>query len=271
MRGKLITMAAALLALGLLCSAKPGKGTDFAAEGPLRFGMEISAAEKLIAGKDWKVTYRVDTPSTSEIACVYRDEVFYLIGFFEGKCYSVEKRVHADKAEVERVFDYYAAQLGETGEATQSDDGSLYFARWDKERREISLTADQGSGDVYKLTYEEEDILTVGDARRAQMDELGSQPQAVDPITGKARILPQGEGDTTGDGGDAEGDDSGDSAAGESGDDNAGDGNSGEEGKPPPPTKVKDGEKSGEGSGDSGEKKDPPKKRPRINPKGEDD
>ena len=142
--------------------------------------------------------YRVDTTQTTTIACVYDGQVFYQLGFYQGRCYSLEKRAELPQAQVDPAFKYYLDKLGKTDEMTSSSDDKLYFSRWTTKDREISLTAAAREEGIYMLTYEEKDPIAEMDAQHVMDEELQSGPQDVDPITGKPRPMAPKEGEKDG-------------------------------------------------------------------------
>jgi hypothetical protein len=184
-------------ALALVISAKGS--VDFTNERFFRFGMSQADADEAIANeKDWKVLYRVDTTQTSTIACVYQEQVFYQLGFYQGRCYSLEKRAELPQAQVDPSFKYYLDKLGKTDELTSSSDEKLLFSRWTTKDREISLTGAAREDGIYMLTYEEKDPIAEMDAQHVMDEELQGGSQEVDPITGKLRPLAPKEGDENG-------------------------------------------------------------------------
>jgi hypothetical protein len=189
MRG-LATAVLAVAAVVALLAAKGG--VDFTSEQFFRFGMDQADAEGILQNEEnWKIMYRVDTTQTADIACVYQGTVYYQLGFYKGRCYSLEKRAELPLEQVDPVFEFYKGKLGETPEAARSQDQKLMFARWSMKDREISVTGSERESGIYMLTYEEQDPIAAGDARHAQEQELGSAPQEVDPITGKPRPVTQ--------------------------------------------------------------------------------
>jgi hypothetical protein len=204
-----VFVALALLGALFICSAKQAAApANYRTDPFFSFNMDLQPANDTVAGKDWKIIYRVDTPSTNEIAAVYQEATYYHLGFFHGKCYMIEKRTQLPLADVQKVFTSMGNTLGQTPEATQSDDGSLIFSRWTLRDREISLTADKGSGDIYKLTYEEEDPMAAGEAIHTQEQEvMANTKTTIDPITGLPKLVPnQGQPDDQQAQGDANGD-----------------------------------------------------------------
>jgi hypothetical protein len=184
------------VAMMALTSAKGG--VDFTSERFFRFGMEQSAAEAVMQDeKNWKIMYRVDTTQTCSIACVYQGLVFYQVNFYQGRCYLMEKRAEVPLEQVDPTFQYYLDKLGKTDEMTSSSDEKLVFSRWTAKDRETSLTAAARDTGIYMMTYEEQDPIAAQDAEHAMDEELGnasSNPQDVDPITGKPRLKPQDDG-----------------------------------------------------------------------------
>jgi hypothetical protein len=164
---------------------------DFSEERFFRFGMEIAAANKVIADdKRWEIAYRVDTPSTNEINCRLDKQVIYLLRFFEGHCYHLEKRADIPPEQVQPIFEFYHKLYGDSPEATQSRGGEIYFSRWSLRNREIELTAYQRQSGNYAVMYQELDKLVEGEALYARDNEISSQPTEVDPITGRPRVTP---------------------------------------------------------------------------------
>lgn len=181
-------------ALALVISAKDS--VDFTNERFFRFGMNQADADEAIANeKDWKVLYRVDTTQTTTLAVVYQGLMFYQLGFYQGRCYSLEKRAELSQAQVDPSFKYYLDKLGKTDELTSSSDEKLLFSRWTTKDREISLTAAAREDGIYMLTYEEKDPIAEQDAQHVMDEELQSGQQDVDPITGKPRPLAPKDGD----------------------------------------------------------------------------
>lgn len=173
----------------LLCTAAKEKQVDFITEGQFAYGMEIAEANKRLEGdeENLAVMYRVDTPSTNEFACVYKETEFYRVRFFEGRCYFIERRAELDGDRVPELFTQFGEVYGETPESTQSRDQRLWYGHWMLKDRDVELTAYQRDGDVFVITYQEFEPLTVGEALRMQEQELGSGPMEVDPVTGKLR------------------------------------------------------------------------------------
>jgi hypothetical protein len=164
---------------------------------PLRYGMELAEAEKVIANQAmWRVAYRVDTASTTEFAAAYSGQVFYHLRFLDGVCCYIEKRAEVDPEGVDQLIQMYRAVYGDSPEATQNKSGTLIFSRWQiPNKREITISA-VGHNGRYKLFYEEFDPIQVGDVRVAQERELGEQAET-DPLTGKLRINPMGQSAST--------------------------------------------------------------------------
>lgn len=184
---RIVVIACMAAALALVISAKDG--VDFTNERFFRFGMNQADADEAIAnGKEWKVLYRVDTTQTTSIACVYQGLVFYQLGFYQGRCYSLEKRAELPQAQVDPSFKYYLDKLGKTDELTSSSDEKLLFSRWTTKDREISLTAAARENGIYMLTYEEKDPIAEQDAQHVMDEELQGGSQEVDPITGKPKL-----------------------------------------------------------------------------------
>lgn len=174
-----------LVALPLLAQAKPG--------GLLKYGMALEEAEQVLADEaSWRIAYRVDTPSTAEIAAQWQDSVFYLARFYDGRCYSLEKRAQVQRAEVDALIELYIQTYGTTPDASQDRDGRLIYARWNRSEREVSIYATRGEGETYKLMYEEADPVVRSSARRTQEQELATLPRETDPLTGRIRVNPLG-------------------------------------------------------------------------------
>ncbi len=237
----------AAVAVLVLISAKGG--IDFTTERFFRFGMEQTAAEAVLQdAKNWKIMYRVDTTQTCSIACVYQETVFYQVNFYQGRCYLMEKRATVAQEQVDPTYQYYLDKLGKTDEMASSADEKLVFSRWTAKDREISLTAAAREAGIYMMTYEEQDPIAAQDAEHAMDEELNnpsSNPQDVDPITGKPRLKPQDDGSPTPPD-DAAGDDQQDSAKSD-------DANKVDPKKDDPKT---DGGKKDEGKKDDGKKDD---------------
>lgn len=195
------SLCAFVIACGVCCVVLAARNAaDFTEERFFRFGMSLADADAVLRDEDnWQVAYRIDTPSTADIACAWQEDVIYMVRFYQGRCYAMEKRTEVDFDEVERVFRFFDEKLGETPEATQSSELELLFSRWTLEDREISVTAYAYEGQSYMLTYEELDPLVVGEARHAQEQELESAPAAADPITGGPRRVGEGDAGENGD------------------------------------------------------------------------
>jgi hypothetical protein len=163
---------------------------SFGAATHFNFDMEQQDAEEILQGEDWQILFRIDTTSVSEIAAVYKEQLFYRLGFYGGRCYSLEKRAEVPGSEVEAAFKSYGERYGETREATRNDSGSLVFSRWLLKGRELSLMSSASHSDngLYKLTAEEVDPDTASQARHAQERELSELPLSIDPLTGRARL-----------------------------------------------------------------------------------
>ena len=180
---------ALVVSVVLLCTAAKETQVDFITEGQFAYGMEIAEANKRLEGdeENLAVMYRIDTPSTNEFVCVYKETEFYRVRFFEGRCYFIERRAEIDAGRVPEFFSQFGEAFGETPESTQSRDQRLWYGHWMLKDRDVELTAYQRDGDVYVVTYQEYEPLTVGEALRVQETELGSGPMEVDPVTGKLR------------------------------------------------------------------------------------
>lgn len=212
----------ALLCLALLGAKGAKPQQEFTHEDNFSFGMSITDAEAALKkSKDFRIAYRVDTTQTSDMACVYKEAIYYRLSFYQGRCYSMEKRAEVPQEQIDPVFTYFKGKLGATPEATRSQDQRLLYVRWTFKNREISLTGSARSNGAYMITYEEVDNETAGEARRVQEDELQNMPQEADPLTGKLRRA-AGDGDS-GAGGESAGPDGGSSGeeAGQGGEDAA--------------------------------------------------
>jgi hypothetical protein len=189
--------------------AKGAKGSRFLEQDQLQFGMDLAAAQKLVADtKQWEIAYRIDTPSTNDLACRYQEDVMYLAQFYQGQCYSVEKRAVVTKDEAMEIFKHYTELLGPTPEITNSRDERLLYGRWTLKDREIELTAYEHHTGEYMAIYNEYDPLVRGEAITARDSEVQSQPTTIDPITGKPVPIKQdtsvaGRDDATGADGEA--------------------------------------------------------------------
>ncbi|MDQ3022766.1 MAG: hypothetical protein M3R04_00040 [bacterium] len=159
---------------------------------PLRYGMELSAAEEVIADAAmWRTAYRIDTETTCELAAIWSGSVYYHLKFLDAKCCYVEKRAEVGPQEVEQLLQMYRAVYGDSPEASSSQDGRLIFSRWVLPEREVTISA-VGRHGRYKLFYEEFDPVGIGEVRVAQERELG-QTSSTDPLTGRTRIDPLGQ------------------------------------------------------------------------------
>jgi hypothetical protein len=196
MRPLLLTLAILLLASPAF--AKQKKADQIHDPAPLRYGMELAEADKVVGDQAmWHTAYRVDTATTSEFAAVWSGEVFYHLRFLDGKCCYIEKRAEVEPEAVDQLIQMYRGVYGDSPEATSSRDGRLIFSRWQVPNREITINA-VGRNGKYKLFYEEFDPVSVGDVRVAQEKELGDQAET-DPLTGKLRINPMGQAASTAD------------------------------------------------------------------------
>jgi hypothetical protein len=161
---------------------------ELADDGLLRYGMELGQAREAIADEDdWDIAYQIATPSTFDLACRYKEELYFQARFYLGRCYFIEKRLEVAAEETEPLFTHFHDKLGEPDEATQSHDGRLAFARWSSDDREVTLTAYRRDSGLYVMTYEEFEPEVVGIARQVQERELDELPVEHDPLTGKDR------------------------------------------------------------------------------------
>ena len=203
--------------------------TRFLEPDQLQFGMDLVDAQQRVADeKNWEIAYKIDTPSANDIACRYKEDVMYLAQFFEGRCYSLEKRAIVTKDEAMRIFEHYTETLGPTPEITNSRDESLLFGRWSLKDREIELTAYEHNSGNYVAIYVEYDPIAKGEALYARDSEMANQPMMIDPITGKPVPIKEGEGEAQGDGSQADGEQGQEGQAG-------GEREQGEDDPPPPP------------------------------------
>ena len=187
-----------LIVILVLAAATPAlakqkdKAKDPDQDAPLRFGMQLDDASKVIGDAAmWRIAFRVDTQSTCEFAAVWSGQVFYHLRFLDGKCVYIEKRAEVGPEEIDRLLQMYRGVYGDSPEATSSHNGQLIFSRWKEVDREITISA-VGHEGKYKLFYEEFDPVAIGDARVAQDKELGDGADT-DPLTGKLRINPMGQ------------------------------------------------------------------------------
>lgn len=168
--------------------AQAAKEVEFTSEKLLHFGMKVEDAEKLVEDEeDWQIAYKIQTASTMDLACRYNKEVYFQARFYQGRCYFLEKRIEASLEEVKQVFSHYLGQFGVSPEGTQSRDGRLMFARWDKDEREITLTGGMRSNGKYILTYEDFAPAIIGEANYVQEQELRNSQAGTNPITGAPR------------------------------------------------------------------------------------
>jgi len=181
-----------LLLVLLLGLVVPGyAAVDFLEDGQFRYGMGIVEANEWLAGHedDFIIQYRIDTPSTNEIACVYKESEFYRIRFFQGTCYFIERRAEIEAEAVPVAFEQFSAEYGETPEMTQSHDQRLWYGRWMLKDRDVQLTAyDRAEGQFF-ITYQELDPLLLGEALHVQEQEVASGTVQIDPITGKPVLV----------------------------------------------------------------------------------
>jgi len=242
-----------VLAAAWLVTAARDAAPDFTDEPYFRFGMELSAADKTLNDtKNWEIGYRIDTPQTSEIACRYSKQAVYLLRFYQGRCYHLEKRADVPADKIDAVFSFYKQLFGDTPEASRSSQGDLYFARWTQRKRDIELTAYERVPGTYSVIYQEVDNDTEGEALRVQEQELESQPSEIDPVTGKPRPATHDQQQEQGQDGESQGQGEGQDQNGEQGKGD-GTGPSDDQGK----DEGKGDDQGGEGSKDDGDKKPP--------------
>ena len=171
------------------------------------YGMDYGQAQSVLEDeRDWEVLGELSTPSTSEIRCIWREEVLYIVRFYQGRCYHLEKRAEISAEAVNETFTYYLSTIevdddrGEYLDAMPAPDGgvqpvhnedmSLLFCRWNLMSREIELTAQAHEDGSYMVFYEEFDPLVRSEAEHTRQQELQTTPQVVDPITGQPRAAP---------------------------------------------------------------------------------
>ncbi|MBN2082081.1 hypothetical protein JW859_07720 [bacterium] len=172
-------------------------------KGQLRYGESIlDFNEQLNRNEeDFIVQFRIDTPSTNEIACIYNETEFYHARFYRGQCYYIERRQELPVEEVPVLFEQFGETYGETPEVTQSRDQHLWYARWMLKNREIELTAYSRTDELFFVSYTEFDPLLLGEALYVQEQEVQAGA-VIDPITGRAQLQESTEGQE----GQAEGD-----------------------------------------------------------------
>jgi hypothetical protein len=192
---RLLAAGLSVMLLGTLTGAR--RATGFGEDDVLTYGMSLADAEKVVGkdgkSKDWVIVYRIDTTQTCDVACVYQKTTYYRLGFYQGTCYSLEKRAEVPGDSVESVFARFKEINGETPENAHSADGSLMFARWALKTRDVALTAQRRDDGTYTVTYEEVDPIKRGDALHARESEMQNTPMEVDPITGKPRPVTHGQ------------------------------------------------------------------------------
>jgi hypothetical protein len=193
------------LAVALLTAAK--QSVDFLDEAQFSYGMSITDADRRLADgdKDFVMLYRVDTPSTIQFACTYKETEFYTARFYQGVCFYIERRSETDATGVESIFRSFSELHGETPDSTRSRDQHLWYSHWMMRDRDVELTASQRDGEIFIVTFEEYDPLVMGEALSTLEQEVGNTTYEIDPLTGKPRPSshPQ-EGDESAENGDAE-------------------------------------------------------------------
>jgi len=163
-----LVLALILAATALLVTAAKKKDrVEFLGNSQFRYGMAQSEASDRFGdpekpNEDYQVLYRVDTPSTAEFGCVYKSQELYLVRFYEGECFFIERRAEILFDEVQEVFDFFNKLYGSTPEATQSRDSRLLYARWMLKDRDIEISAHQREGNAYIMTYQEVDPMLLG-------------------------------------------------------------------------------------------------------------
>jgi len=180
-----------VLALILGSALTAQAAVDILEDGQFRFGMGIVEANEWLAKHedDFVIQYRIDTPSTNEIVCVYQEREFYRIRFYQGACYFIERRAEIEAEAVPIAFEQFSAEYGETPEITQSHDQRLWYGRWMLKNRDVELTAYDRFEGQYILTYQEFDPLLLGEALHVQEQEVASGSVQIDPITGKPVLV----------------------------------------------------------------------------------
>jgi hypothetical protein len=190
---RIVILAAAMLLLAGGRSFARDEA-DFTGADLFRFNMQLADADAVLQdAKRWEVAYRIDTPSTNEIACRLDQTVMYLLRFYEGRCYHFEKRADIPEDQVDPLFSFYKQQYGETPEATKSSDDNLFYAHWMLKDRDIEITAYTRNNGTYAVIYQEFDPKTEGEALRVQESEVQQAPTEVDPITGQPRPIKHSE------------------------------------------------------------------------------
>ncbi|MCC7477763.1 hypothetical protein IT575_04830 [bacterium] len=169
--------------------ARPAGEQHFLSNEPFSYQMSLEDAEKLVSDPEkWKVVFRIDTTSTTDLAVVYQRQFFWRISFYRGSLYAIEKRGEVEPELVEATFKAMGEKFGESREATRSEDGDLVYSRWRLDNLEVALTASREPDGRYRITYEEADRDMLSTARRKQEQELQAAPGDIDPITGKPRL-----------------------------------------------------------------------------------
>ncbi len=185
---RLALMAAVFMAWALPAAAAENLAEELIKERLLKYGIEQERALELIEDEDdWDIAYRISTPKTFDLACRYKEDLYFQARFYLGQCYYIEKRLEVEQEELEPVFDHFHDELGDSPEAAQSHDGRLLFSRWRGDDREVSLTAYRRESGKYVITYEEFEPEIIGVARHVQEQELEELPTEHDPVTGKER------------------------------------------------------------------------------------
>lgn len=179
------------IALALVFAASAHAAVDFLQDGQFRYGMVIGEADEWLAKNesDFIVQYRIDTPSTNEIACIYEETEFYRVRFYQGTCYFIERRAEIDAEALPALFEQFTAEYGESPEVTQSRDQRLWYGHWILRDRDVELTAYDRFEGKYILTYQEFDPLLLGEALRVQEQEVMNSSVQIDPITGKPILV----------------------------------------------------------------------------------
>jgi len=184
------TSIALVVLLAVAVTAAPARAEiALLEEGRIQYGASIVDVNKQLADNedDFIVQFRIDTPSTNEIACIYNETEFYHARFYRGQCYYIERRMEVPFEEVPVLFDQFGETYGQTPEVTQSRDQHLWYARWMLKNREIELTAYSRTEELFFISYNEFDPMLLGEALYVQEQEVQSGV-VIDPITGRAQL-----------------------------------------------------------------------------------
>jgi len=187
----------------VLTTAVANAAVDFTEADQFWYGMGYQEAVEELEGRHWNVLGEVSTPSTSEIRCIWREELFYILRFYKGRLYHMEKRAEQEPEGVGEAFTYYLTNIpinedrGEYLDAmptpdggiqpVHNDDNSLIYCRWHLEDREVEVTAQANDDGLYMMYYEEFDPELRTEAEHVRQAELQAGPQVIDPLTGRPR------------------------------------------------------------------------------------